>query len=135
MKQNLNRDDERGFTLVESLVAMLIFIIATLALAVLMLYGMRLHSLARDGNMAIALAKAKVEDLRIRPLTDPQRSVGGDLQSNASNHFDTPAGTNFVRRWAVAAGPLGTQDVAVTVVSSHANVKIPAIQVHALIPQ
>ena len=130
----------RGFTLIESMIAMLIFVVGGLAMAGLIAHGVRLQAFSRDTSMANALARAKVEELRVIPRTDAQRSDGGSLTGNIANHFDTPAGTSFVRRWTVAAGAAGTQDITVAVVWSSAlnstdpNQRQRTVQVRVLLP-
>jgi Tfp pilus assembly protein PilV len=99
----MRQKDQTGVTLIEVLIAMIVTVVGVVAVATLITYGIGLQVLSRDTSRANSLAKAKIEQLRIIPSSDPQLSLGGDLSSNVSDHFDTPAG--FVRRWVVAAGP------------------------------
>ncbi|MDA2925010.1 prepilin-type N-terminal cleavage/methylation domain-containing protein [Acidobacteria bacterium AH-259-L09] len=135
MEQQRKVQNSRGFSLVELLIAMLITVVGVLAVATLILYAIQLQSFSRDTSQAQALAQEKMEELRIVDPTDPQRSVGGDLNSNVANHYDEPAGTIFVRRWVVAGGPAGTQDLTIAVVSNVLNVQIGTVQIRALLPQ
>lgn len=130
--------EEEGFTLIEVLIAMVVAVVGVMAVALLIIYGIRLQAFSRDATMANALAKAKIEQLRVTDPTDPERQPGGDLNNNVANHFDIPAGTIFIRRWTVdvpAAGPAGTQDITVAVVSSDATVQLPPVQIRLLLEQ
>ena len=85
---------------------------------------------SRDTNMANSLAREKIEELRITDPSDPQRSPGGDLQSDVANHFDvvsSTSGTTFTRRWTVAMDPSGKQDVTVAVIPGAQSIPRPTI--------
>ncbi len=128
--------NQSGFSLVELMVAMVVTVVGVMAVSLLILYGIRLQSFSRDATIANAFAKAKMEQLRVTDPAGPQRSLGGSLTANVANHFDTPPGTIlFIRRWVVAAGPAGTQDIIVTVVWSNPNSRdpLPPIQIRALL--
>ena len=131
MKQK--RRGQSGFTMVELLIAMVIFVVGVLAVSALILYGIRLQAFSRDATMANAVAKQKIEQLRVSPPGDPQRALGGDLDNNIADHFDIPQGTAFIRRWVVAPGPAGTQDVTVAVVPSNPNMRLPPVQIRVLL--
>ncbi len=134
---------QRGFSLVELMVAMVVTVVGVMAVSLLILYGIRLQSFSRDATIANAFAKAKMEQLRVTNAADPQRSLGGSLTANVANHFDTPPGTTlFIRRWVVAAGPAGTQDITVAVVlrppvvpndPNAQSVQLPPVQIRALL--
>ena len=115
---------QSGMTLIEVLISMVVTIVGVTAAANLILYGVTLQILSRDSSMATGLAKAKIEELRITPSTDSQLSVGGDLDSNVTDHFDAPTG--FARRWLVAAGKADTLDVTVRVISENPTAKANA---------
>ena len=104
-----------------------------IAVAALILYGVRMQQVSRYGTMATAFAKARLEELRVTPVADPERQIGGDLAANVANHFDLPGDGTFIRRWVVAAGPAGTQDITVIVVPRFPSVFFPAVQAHALV--
>ena len=135
MEQQKKIQSSRGFTFMELLFATLITVVGVLAVATLLLYAIQLQSLARDTTQAKDLAQEKLEELRILDPTDPQRSVGGDLNSNVANHYDEPAGTILVRRWVIAAGPAGTQDLTIALVSNVSNVQVGTVQLRTLLPQ
>jgi len=136
MKQK--RHSQAGFTLIETMIAMVVTMVGVMAVSLLIIYGIRLQAFSRDATIANAFAKAKIEQLRVTDAADPQRSLGGSLTANVANHFDTPPSTIlFIRRWVVAAGPAGTQDIIVTVVWSNPNSRdpLPPIQIRALLEQ
>ena len=126
---------QSGFTLVEMLVAMVIFVVGVLAVAMLILYGIRLQAFSREVTRANSFAKAKIEELRV---TTPQPVIGGDLNNNVAGYFDTrplpPDTPNFTRRWVVVAAPAGTLDVTVAVVPRIPNMQLPTVQIRALLP-
>ncbi len=117
-----------GFSLLEFLIALVVFVIGVLGVASLLVSGIHMQTLSRNVTQASAFAEAKVEELRVIDLTDLQRSVGGALDSNVANHFDEPAATIFTRRWLVAAGPAGTQDLTVAVIETDSNVQLTQIR-------
>ena len=123
---------QAGFTLVEVLVAMLVTVVGVVAVTIMVLYGVRLQTLSRDGTMATSLAKAKVEELHMLPAAAPERQVGGSLTNNDADHFDQPV-DYFTRRWVVAAGPAGTQDITVAVLSGDPRVVFPPVQIRVLL--
>ncbi len=105
---------EGGFTLVELLIATLITSVALVGGAALVSHAVRLQSRAQQERIATALARSQIERLRLLPGYAPERFVGGSLEEDEPDHFDRPQ-EGFVRRWQVAVGPAGTQDVTVVV--------------------
>jgi prepilin-type N-terminal cleavage/methylation domain-containing protein len=100
--------DERGFTLIETLVASIVLTVALVAVAQLMAVSIRLHQTGRDSATAARLAQDKVEEMmKMNFTTNPAIQVGGSLDTNDDNHFDIPANSGYTRRWQVAAGPAG----------------------------
>lgn len=124
--------DERGFSLIECTVAMVVTLVGVLAVSLLIINGIRLQVFARDATMANALARAKVEELRVIPKTDPRRQIGGDLQNNVANYFDTP-NVSFTRRWSIVAGPVdGTEELNVVVISNQPGVLLPTVSIRTV---
>ena len=130
--QNINRS--RGFTLVESMMAMLVFVAGSMSLIPLLIWGMTLQANSRNASKAHSLARAQIEEFLAMPTTDAELAVGGSLTADVADHFDQPAGTPFTRRWVVAAGPASTLDVTITVVSNNGNVTVPSFQFQILLP-
>ena len=133
MRESRHIEESRGFTLIESAIAMLVFIGAMLSLLALMAWGITLQADSLNAILAHSLAQAQIEELRALPSTDVRLAVGGSLTSNVANHFNQPAGRPVTRRWVVAAGPGGTLSVAVTVVPNNANVAVSPFQFQALL--
>lgn len=125
---------QSGFSLVELMIAMVVLVVGSLGVASLVIYGIRLQDFSAHSTQAAALAKAKVEQLRVTDAADPTRSLGGSMTSDVPDHFDTPpGGSTFVRRWVIAQGPAGTQQVTVTVVSISPEVRIAPVQIQTLL--
>ena len=105
------RSDERGFTLVEAMVSMVILTIGLVALAELLAVTMRLQQLGRNETSAVRLAEDLMDQLRSAYFgevgtevgIDPRIVVGGSLTANVANYNDTVPG--YRRRWLVVAGP------------------------------
>lgn len=121
---------ERGFSLVELLVATLVTVVCLVGVAVMILYGTRLGASARDASVTSSLAKARLERLRVLPRTAAERQAGGSLTSDVAGHFERQG--RFTSRWVVAAGPAGTQDVTVLVIAP-LNASVPPSRVRVLV--
>jgi len=120
-------ENERGFTLVEAIVAMVVCTVGLVAMAELMAVTLRLQQLGRNSTSATRLAQDKVDELTSMPFDpaaanyNPQVSCGGNLDANDAdgNHNDTPMEDNgtpdnladdtvtkgYTRRWVISAGP------------------------------
>jgi prepilin-type N-terminal cleavage/methylation domain-containing protein len=135
--KTLNREGERGFSLIEVLIAILILTIGLLSLAQMMLIATNANALSGRMTSSAALAKEQLELLKAAPFyPDPANiapgsqnnmlQVGGDLDSDGqgatgTNYFqyydpdgqpmipNNPAGAAFVVRWQVeeVVPPLG----------------------------
>ena len=128
------RHSNRGFTLVEVLVAMVIFVFGMVAIATLMIEGIRLQSFSQNSTIGSALVKTRIERLQLLQDSDPQRAVGGSLTADLADHFELPPGSAFVVRWTVAAGPAGTQDVTVAALPLDPNFRVAPVQFRMLLP-
>lgn len=106
--------NERGFTLVEVLIAMVIMTVALVGLAAMMAITLRTQMLGRNQTNATRLAQAKLDELvgSVQNWnTAPEIAIGGDLGSDAANYFDVPVNNDgvalgYTRRWVVTAGPV-----------------------------
>lgn len=99
--------DERGFTVIESIVGTLVLTIALVALAELLAITLRMHQLGRTTTTSTRLAQDKFEELmKMNFDTNPaiQVNVNDTLSSNVTNYWDTPT-PGYTRRWQVSAGP------------------------------
>ena len=115
-------NNERGFTLVEAIVAMVVCTIGLVAMAELLAVTLRLKQLGRNSTSAVRLAQDKVDELTtMNFITDPSAACGGSIDAPAKDHFDTPMDDNgtpddpaddtvmkgYTRRWIISAGPDG----------------------------
>jgi prepilin-type N-terminal cleavage/methylation domain-containing protein len=103
----LQPSNDRGFTLIEVLIAMVVLTVALVSLAELMAITLRLQQLGRNQTSAVRLAQDKIDELMSQNFTAAQLTVGGSLTADQANHFDdpTPAGGGnsiYKRRWTVA---------------------------------
>ncbi len=102
---------ERGFTLVEAVIATLIVTVGLVSLAGLLAVTLRMQLLGRNQTEAVRLAQDKLDELMSLNFdTEARIAIGGSLDSNEANHFDsnTIDGTTtmtYTRRWVVEAGP------------------------------
>lgn len=94
---------ERGFTLIEVLIAMVILTIALVSMAELMAITLRMQMMGRNETSAIRLAQSKIDQLvNLNFTTTTTANVGGSLTSNTASYFDTLA-PGFTRRWQITA--------------------------------
>jgi len=101
-------NNERGFTLVEAIVAMMVCTVGLVAMAELLAVTLRLQQLGRNSTSASRMAQDKLDDFTSMSFGDAELACGGDLDADDADHFDTPAGVpNYKRRWVVSAGPDG----------------------------
>jgi prepilin-type N-terminal cleavage/methylation domain-containing protein len=101
------RRGDRGFSLVEVLVATLLLTTAFVAVAQLLGISTVMHTDARAASTATQLAQAKVDELmKLNMTTDAAVQITGanSLTADVANYFDAPQ-TGITRRWQVEAGP------------------------------
>ena len=113
-------NNERGFTLVEAIVAMVVCTVGLVAMAELLAVTLRLQQLGRNSTSAVRLAQDKVDELTTMHFIDNLSAhCGGSLDENQDDHFDTPMQDNgtpddpdddavmkgYTRRWIISAGP------------------------------
>lgn len=113
-----------GFTLVESMVAIVILTVGLLGSAGLMASSVRRQRLtATRGEMA-AIADGKIDELRAIGMTAlgtslrTQLATGGSTTSSVANYFDTvqsPDGRSYLRRWEIAVDPTGARRVSIRI--------------------
>lgn len=113
-------NNERGFTLIEAVVAMMVCTVGLVAMAELMAVTLRLQQLGRNSTTAVRLAQDEVDELTTLNFdTAAAAGCGGSIDANAADHFDTPLQDNgtpdnpaddtiskgYTRRWVISAGP------------------------------
>jgi prepilin-type N-terminal cleavage/methylation domain-containing protein len=125
------REDEKGFTLIESMIAMFILTISLLAVAQLMVVSLHKSEFAKYETKAVHLAQAKVEELRAmfgRQVDSgaPVADVAAGSHGPEEVRLPTPQGglqgmLNFLVTWEVADLAGGQKAVEVTVVPANRN--------------
>jgi type II secretory pathway pseudopilin PulG len=113
-------NNERGFTLVEAIVAMVVCTVGLVAMAELLAVTLRLQQLGRNSTSAVRLAQDKIDELTtMNFITNPSAACGGSIDADVADHFDTPLQDNgtpddpdddtvmkgYTRRWVISAGP------------------------------
>ena len=94
--------NERGFMLIEVLIAMVILTIAMVSMAELMAITVRMQMMGRNETAAIRLAQSKVDELVAVNFANATVAVGGSLTTNVATYNDAPA-NGFARRWRIQA--------------------------------
>jgi prepilin-type N-terminal cleavage/methylation domain-containing protein len=94
---------ERGFTLIEVLIAMVILTIAMVSMAELMAITLRMQMMGRNETAAIRLAQSKIDELVAVNFTNATVAVGGSLSADVANYFDVLNADGFKRRWQITA--------------------------------
>jgi Tfp pilus assembly protein PilV len=82
-------NDQRGFTLLEAAIALVILMIIGLGIASLFTYAIKANASADDRELAMAIAQKRMEWLRTIPFTTQTRHVAysypnGGLEATAS---------------------------------------------------
>jgi type IV pilus assembly protein PilV len=80
---------QRGFTLIETMVAILILTIGLVGTAALMSQSVNMGAHARYQSTAALLASEKMEDLDRFPDNDPNLSPGGSLAADTAGFSDS----------------------------------------------
>jgi len=129
-----NREGQQGFTMLETCIALVVIMLATLGVAGLFTYAITYNSGATDRALALAIAQQRMERLRKAPVTDSSLATGSTTETvtNASHSFqvvtticDTSGcgGTTTLKVITVQVTPLGAAQWAsapVTTVSRRA---------------
>jgi prepilin-type N-terminal cleavage/methylation domain-containing protein len=103
----LHPSNQRGFTLIEALVAMMVATVGLMAMAELMAVTIRMQQLGRNSTSASRLAQDKIDELNTVGFSAAAMGCGGSLTADSANHWDAPVNANgdYKRRWFVSAGP------------------------------
>lgn len=115
-------NNERGFTLVEVLIALVIATIGLVSLAQLMAITLRMQMLGRNETAAIRMAQAKIDQLVAVNFVNASVAVGGSLTSDVTNYNDAPE-AGYVRRWQISAitGETRLRSLTVTVIPTRVD--------------
>jgi prepilin-type N-terminal cleavage/methylation domain-containing protein len=104
----------KGFTLIETLIAMAIFSIGILAVGSMQIWSVRNNTTGNITTQATQLARAQMEELK--SVSDATTLTSGSDPNNPVDE-DGNAGGIYNSTWAVAAGP-GTNSREITVTVS-----------------
>jgi type II secretory pathway pseudopilin PulG len=110
-------NNERGFTLIEATIAMMVCTIGLIAMAELLAVTLRMQQLGRNSTSAARLAQDQIDRLTI--VTNPALLCGGSLDSDVTNYSAKPLQDNgtpddpsddtltkgYKVRWVVSGGP------------------------------
>jgi prepilin-type N-terminal cleavage/methylation domain-containing protein len=80
---------QRGFTLIETMVAILVLTIGLVGTAALMSQSVNMGAHARFVSTAALLASEKMEDLDRFPDNDPNLAAGGSLGADTAGYSDS----------------------------------------------
>ncbi|HEX8286401.1 MAG TPA: prepilin-type N-terminal cleavage/methylation domain-containing protein [Pyrinomonadaceae bacterium] len=119
----LQNKGERGFTLIECIIAMLVTVIGLLAALTMIAFAVKSYTVSSDLAIANSLAKAKVEELR-----NASQAPGGNLANNTTGYFDQPT-SKFIRRWQITDDSMGTQTLSVNIVPAYPGILLPEVNV------
>jgi len=93
--------DEKGFTLVEALVAMGIFSIVMLATATMLFTGMSASASGNSRFIASSVAQGYVDDLMKMPFANIANYTPTLATDTAAGRLNTVDGRNFRTRWTI----------------------------------
>ncbi|MGH7449047.1 MAG: type IV pilus modification PilV family protein [Longimicrobiales bacterium] len=117
-----------GFSLVETVVGMLVGTVALIALAGVMISTAQVQGLSLSRMELVGIGEAKLDALRsyaaLRRPDTVQIALGGSLTSNVANHYEqitSARGRMYVLRWTVVSGINGTRDVTLRVAAPAAR--------------
>lgn len=87
-RKPVKRSSQRGFTLIEMMVSILVLTIGLVGTAALMSSSVNMGAHARYVSTAALLASEKMEDLDRYPDGDPNLVGGGSLGADIAGYFD-----------------------------------------------
>jgi len=97
--------DSRGFTLIEVMIASMVFLLGIMAVLGMQATAMNSSKFGNQMQIATALATGKIEDLMLRLPTDPslQAALATDPHRDPNNPINAEgqAGGAYTRTWTV----------------------------------
>jgi len=98
-------DNNLGFTIIETMIALAIFAIALLTIAQMQITAIKANAFAHKMTTAVILAQDKLEELKGLPYNDSELADDGDKNDlsdfNNPDHYDDP-GEGYTRVWNIA---------------------------------
>jgi prepilin-type N-terminal cleavage/methylation domain-containing protein len=89
LRKPLKRSRQQGFTLIETMVSILILTVGLVGTAALMSNSVNMGAHARYVSTAALLASEKMEDLDRFPDNDPNLAPGGSLTADITKYSDS----------------------------------------------
>jgi len=128
MKKMHRSFDQKGFSLIELLVALTIFSICLLALAEMQSIATKKTAVSHQLSAASYLAKVAMEDLMARESDDPLLNPGITTNGTYANNVSVSGAGNFTITYTITPNSpaSGTTWIVITVQSS--NGKIQPVQ-------
>lgn len=107
---------ERGFTLIETTIALVVMMVVGLAVASLFVYAIKYNSGANDRALSIAIAQQRMERLRKTPFSDAIFSTTSATETVVSAErsytvVTTISGSSTLKTVTVQVAPLGATGV------------------------
>jgi prepilin-type N-terminal cleavage/methylation domain-containing protein len=120
---------ERGFSIVEVLIALTVVVAGVCGLAQLFVLATAANMQAADTTRATVLARQKIEQLRTEPFDQP-RSPPDALTRDTPGFFDV-ADRMFIRRWSVETLPADVNTLVLQVLVIHERHRMAAASARA----
>jgi Tfp pilus assembly protein PilV len=124
MKRISKISGEEGFTLIETVLALLLGMIITLSTASLFYFAVRFNSAAEERSRAMAVAQEEIERLRTLTFTELDNSTLAPQTQRTITH----AGNSYTIQTTITAGPLRTITVNVTPQSGNGAWSVQPVQ-------
>lgn len=128
----------RGFTLVETIVAVALVAGAAVTLAQLLAIGAHTTAVARYRTLASVLAQRKVEQLRgeatLADVASAVEHVDGSGKPVCLTNAPCAAAV-FTVRWSIAPHPVVEQSVVIQVTAGHAHTEQGTVRAFAIAPR